>query len=813
MFDFLLYLIISLALFASGLVKAIVYQWKISAQSSVLTNDSCYSNDLFSFFFAQVFERFVNSKFNIFAFINLFFALTGQVILSSLNFFLDGLSSNQKHEANKRFISMIIKDLFIPFFFLTRHFFEYSYSTWFILIFPIPFLLRYLTYLTRSFVDGLSISSKAKDKKFHQKLFSFQIGLFMISYIFFIFFLNYYFYPNKLINKSLNRSKLFRSSLQDSLVSNMSHNSRFRKNLQFFFERITTLKLKRTQKIEERKKLKNQKINLETDSNLNDQDKNNVENLNEKNDHDDIENENNNNDKLTNEASHDTQSLNINFNDSGSFYSEGEINYHKSDEMRNSIFLFLSFQCCVSLFDLLYDIIRHIVFILDFENYGNSAKSIKRNFINDISFEVISIIIELFFFFAHVSYVILNLNSSIPSIHKIAKIHKLVKSKKFFNISSNTSNISNVTLNKASTTSSFSSFPDLTSSIYESNFPTFQGEIFRIAIYTPIFVMRSLILNSFFLATKLITYKKWKKMSDAIKDNLPDADEDDMRREMRCIICRLDMCTCKKKSVKTEGKQNAQKIKRKVKIKKRKNDKNKKLSSSIQSADNINLVNNNDTENQDFDDDNLTNNVINSIFNDDNTKDNLNRNFNHENNIVSNDNSNSANNKKESDNDDEYEYEYVEESSNDQNNVEYIINKGEVKKLPCGHCFHAQCLQNWAQRQMKCPLCQFDMKNILNRSIMIAHQIHPDLFRNNNQPNDQELRHEVAPNMFIPPEFIRNMNDDDINLENRRNDDIVDNNQVQVMRILTRITLILTFVLLVILIALIVSILVDVIDL
>lgn len=37
---------------------------------------------------------------------------------------------------------------------------------------------------------------------------------------------------------------------------------------------------------------------------------------------------------------------------------------------------------------------------------------------------------------------------------------------------------------------------------------------------------------------------------------------------------------------------------------------------------------------------------------------------------------------------------------------------GTIKRLPCGHIFHATCLRNWFQRQQTCPTCRL---NILRR--------------------------------------------------------------------------------------------------
>lgn len=33
-----------------------------------------------------------------------------------------------------------------------------------------------------------------------------------------------------------------------------------------------------------------------------------------------------------------------------------------------------------------------------------------------------------------------------------------------------------------------------------------------------------------------------------------------------------------------------------------------------------------------------------------------------------------------------------------------------AKKLPCGHCLHADCLERWIGEQRKCPLCQADLE-------------------------------------------------------------------------------------------------------
>ena len=38
---------------------------------------------------------------------------------------------------------------------------------------------------------------------------------------------------------------------------------------------------------------------------------------------------------------------------------------------------------------------------------------------------------------------------------------------------------------------------------------------------------------------------------------------------------------------------------------------------------------------------------------------------------------------------------------------------GEAKKLPCGHCYHLSCLQQWITQKMKCPLCQYNLNGLI----------------------------------------------------------------------------------------------------
>lgn len=38
---------------------------------------------------------------------------------------------------------------------------------------------------------------------------------------------------------------------------------------------------------------------------------------------------------------------------------------------------------------------------------------------------------------------------------------------------------------------------------------------------------------------------------------------------------------------------------------------------------------------------------------------------------------------------------------------------GTCKKLPCSHCFHTTCLEDWFEKSVKCPYCNREFKNII----------------------------------------------------------------------------------------------------
>ena len=35
-----------------------------------------------------------------------------------------------------------------------------------------------------------------------------------------------------------------------------------------------------------------------------------------------------------------------------------------------------------------------------------------------------------------------------------------------------------------------------------------------------------------------------------------------------------------------------------------------------------------------------------------------------------------------------------------------VAEEDAVGMLPCGHCFHSDCIAGWLQREARCPLCR-----------------------------------------------------------------------------------------------------------
>ena len=46
-------------------------------------------------------------------------------------------------------------------------------------------------------------------------------------------------------------------------------------------------------------------------------------------------------------------------------------------------------------------------------------------------------------------------------------------------------------------------------------------------------------------------------------------------------------------------------------------------------------------------------------------------------------------------------------------NVQYVyvnmINKDHVRRLPCMHLFHIECVDRWLTQSKRCPICRIDI--------------------------------------------------------------------------------------------------------
>lgn len=82
------------------------------------------------------------------------------------------------------------------------------------------------------------------------------------------------------------------------------------------------------------------------------------------------------------------------------------------------------------------------------------------------------------------------------------------------------------------------------------------------------------------------------------------------------------------------------------------------------------------------------------------------------------------------------------------------VKKCDAKRLPCGHCYHLACLQQWIQQQMKCPLCQYDLKQLI-------------------MPNNEETEGENDDNFNDFFEFFENLN----GRENIQHHDVQNDNE------------------------------------
>jgi hypothetical protein len=49
------------------------------------------------------------------------------------------------------------------------------------------------------------------------------------------------------------------------------------------------------------------------------------------------------------------------------------------------------------------------------------------------------------------------------------------------------------------------------------------------------------------------------------------------------------------------------------------------------------------------------------------------------------------------------------------------MNVGAGRRLPCGHCFHSECIERWVGRQWRCPICKHDLKTPFESSERNGH--------------------------------------------------------------------------------------------
>ncbi|OHT17049.1 hypothetical protein TRFO_12765 [Tritrichomonas foetus] len=72
------------------------------------------------------------------------------------------------------------------------------------------------------------------------------------------------------------------------------------------------------------------------------------------------------------------------------------------------------------------------------------------------------------------------------------------------------------------------------------------------------------------------------------------------------------------------------------------------------------------------------------------------------------------------------------------------MNKNDSKKIPCGHCFHTDCLSIWVGTQQKCPICSSDISTLFKKHLaekLYLREVQDEIvFEANNNANQNQNR-------------------------------------------------------------------------
>ena len=108
---------------------------------------------------------------------------------------------------------------------------------------------------------------------------------------------------------------------------------------------------------------------------------------------------------------------------------------------------------------------------------------------------------------------------------------------------------------------------------------------------------------------------------------------------------------------------------------------------------------------------------------------------------------------------------------------------GKCKKLPCGHCYHVECLEKWLRHSRECPMCHYDLSNLIdqdNENEKTQQQKEAEIMVNvRNQLSYSEKQHlEISPEIR-EIEFFQNLEDklDIQSNENNQNESEVTNEE------------------------------------